>query len=103
LFTILQEASNPAEGVVPDSIVMQFVDEAFMGDLIEGLGKIDTAALQNDMSALQQWESDWQMMFHPEKCTTIHISKKRNPIHMVIHLSVPGSKYLGVRVNKDLS
>jgi hypothetical protein len=28
----------------------------------------DTAALQNDMSALQQWESDWQMMFHPEKC-----------------------------------
>jgi hypothetical protein len=41
----------------------------------------DTAALQNDMSALQQWESDWQMMFHPEKCTTIHISKKRNPIH----------------------
>jgi hypothetical protein len=44
-----------------------------------------------------------QMMFHPEKCTTIHISKKRNPIHMVIHLSVPGSKYLGVRVNKDLS
>jgi hypothetical protein len=48
----------------------------------------DTAALQNDMSALQQWESDWQMMFHPEKCTTIHISKKRNPIHMVIHLRV---------------
>jgi hypothetical protein len=33
------------------------------------------------MSALQQWESDWQMMFHPEKCTTTHISKKRNPIY----------------------
>jgi hypothetical protein len=37
---ILHEASNPAEGVVPDSIVMQFVDEAFMGDLIFGLGKV---------------------------------------------------------------
>jgi hypothetical protein len=60
----------------------------------------DTAALQNDMSALQQWESDWQMMFHPEKCTTIHISKKRNPIHTVYKLyghtleSVPGSKQI---------
>jgi hypothetical protein len=70
---------------------------------------INKAALQNDMSALQQWESDWQMMFHPEKCTTIHISKKRNPIHTGYRLhghtleSVPGSKYLGVHVNKDLS
>jgi hypothetical protein len=49
------------------------------------------------------------MMFHPEKCTTIHISKKRNPIHAGDKLhghtleSVPGSKYLGVHVNKDLS
>jgi hypothetical protein len=52
-------------------------------DWVSLLGNVDedTAALQNDMSALQQWESDWQMMFHPEKCTTIHISKKRNPIH----------------------
>jgi hypothetical protein len=39
------------------------------------------------MSALQQWESDWQMMFHPEKCTTIHIS---TPVtsYTVIHLRV---------------
>jgi hypothetical protein len=50
--------------------------------LYRSINKVeDTAALQNDMAALQQWESDWQMMFHPEKCTTIHISKKRNPIH----------------------
>jgi hypothetical protein len=39
------------------------------------------------MSALQQWESDWQMMFHPEKCTTIHIY---TPVtsYTVIHLRV---------------
>jgi hypothetical protein len=48
-------------------------------------------------------------MFHPEKCTTIHISKKRNLIHTGYKLhghtleSVPGSKYLGVHVNKDPS
>ena len=52
--------------------------------------------------------SDWQMMFHPEKCTITHISKKRNPIHTCYKLhghtleSVPGSKYLDVHVNKDL-
>jgi hypothetical protein len=44
---------NPAEGVVPDSIVMQFVDEAFMGDLIEGLGKVQ----ENDMLSVPQFES----------------------------------------------
>ena len=50
-------------------------------------------------------------MTFQQKCTTIHISisKKRNPIHTGYKLhghtleSVPGSKYLGVHVNKDLS
>jgi hypothetical protein len=31
---------GPCSDVVPDNIVMQFVNEAFMGDLIEGLGKV---------------------------------------------------------------
>jgi hypothetical protein len=92
---------------VVSSPVRIFADDCLV---YRSINKVeDTAALQNDMSALQQWESDWQMMFHPEKCTTIHISKKRNPIHTGYKLrghtleSVPGSKYLGVHVNKDLS
>jgi hypothetical protein len=92
---------------VVSSPVRIFADDCLV---YRSINKVeDTSALQNDMSALQQWESDWQMMFHPEKCTTIHISKKRNPIHTGYKLhghtleSVPGSKYLGVHVNKDLS
>jgi hypothetical protein len=49
-------------------LVQIFADDCL---LYRSINKVeDTAALQNDMSALQQWESDWQMMFHPEKCTT---------------------------------
>ena len=49
------------------------------------------------------------MAFHRQKCTTIHISKKRNPVHTDYHLhghileSVPGGKYLGVYISRDLS
>ena len=49
------------------------------------------------------------MMFHPEKCTTIHISKKEcqsqtgYQLHDHTLESVPGGKYLGVHISKDLS
>jgi hypothetical protein len=55
---------------VVSSPVRIFADDCLVYRSINNVE--DTAALQNDMSALQQWESDWQMMFHPEKCTTIH-------------------------------
>ena len=32
------------------------------------------------MDALQRWESDWLMHFHPQKCQTMHITNKRNII-----------------------
>ena len=34
----------------------------------------DSNALQEDMDALQRWESDWLMHFHPQKCQTMHIT-----------------------------
>ena len=64
--------------------------------------------LQQDLAALQKWEENLQMMFHPEKCTTIHISKKRMPVRTGYQFlghtleSVPGGKYLGVHISKDL-
>jgi cob(I)alamin adenosyltransferase len=27
--------------------------------------------LQKDLSALEKWEEEWQMSFHPQKCTVI--------------------------------
>lgn len=49
------------------------------------------------------------MAFHPQKCTTIHISRKRHPIKASYHLhghtleEVPSGKYLGVTISEDLS
>ena len=49
------------------------------------------------------------MTFHPEKCTSIHITRKRQPVRADYHLhghtleSVPGGKYLGVFIRQDLS
>ena len=69
----------------------------------------DTTKLQEDLNQLAKWENDWQMAFHPQKCTTIHISKKRNPMKADYTLhghtleSVPGAKYLGVYISQDLS
>jgi hypothetical protein len=45
---------------VVSSPVRVFVDDSLA---YRSINKVeDTAALQNDMSALQQWDSDWQMM-----------------------------------------
>jgi hypothetical protein len=30
--------------------------------------------LQKDLSALEKWEEEWQMSFHPQKCTVIRIA-----------------------------
>jgi hypothetical protein len=81
--------NDPPE--VVSSPVRIFADDCLV---YRSINKVeDTVALQNDMAALQQWESDWQMMFHPEKCTTIHIPRRETqstPVtnYMVIHLRV---------------
>ena len=40
----------------------------------------DTEDLQQDLAALEDWEKQWQMAFHPEKCVVIQISSKRSTI-----------------------
>ena len=36
----------------------------------------DSTSLQDDLTALEHWETKWQMQFHPEKCTLIRIGSK---------------------------
>ena len=61
----------------------------------------------NKAYSLEQWETDWQMAFHPEKCEVIHITTKRAPIlhkytlHDHTLCSVPQIKYLGVQLSQD--
>jgi myo-inositol-hexaphosphate 3-phosphohydrolase len=67
-----------------------------------------TQDLQQDLAALEDWEKQWQMDFHPEKCVVIQISSKQStiPANYTLHNHqlevVDSSKYLGVTINKNL-
>ena len=65
-------------------------------------------ALQEDLDALQRWESDWLMHFHPQKCQTMHIINKRNIIQSTYTIhnhnlqSTNTAKYLGIHIDSTL-
>ena len=69
----------------------------------------DAILLQEDLEALQEWEKDWLMEFHPQKCQILHITNKRQPIrqpykiHGHILEEVESAKYLGVNIHNKLS
>ena len=65
----------------------------------------DSALLQQHLTALEGWETTWQMQFHPQKCTVIRINSNRRRIintNYQIHGHtlevVDSSKYLGVTI-----
>ena len=92
---------------VVDSQAKLFADDCLLFRPIDSLH--DLNKLQEDLTALEKWESDWQMSFHPEKCTTIRITRKKRPFETKYHLHghtlevVEGGKYLGVHISNDLS
>ena len=69
----------------------------------------DASLLQQDLNHLQQWETDWQMAFHPQKCQVVHVTNKKKIIkkpyiiHNHILEEVDSAKYLGVHIHKNLS
>ena len=72
----------------------------------------DTKALQKDLDALQNWESDWLMQFHPQKCQVMHISttsrkkeaiqNSKYHIHGIPLVEAEKAKYLGLNLHKNL-
>jgi len=69
----------------------------------------DSAALQEDLRHLEEWEQDWQMAFNPSKCEVIRLTKKRRPIQTTYRLHghnlalAPSGRYLGVTLSSSLS
>ena len=67
------------------------------------------AHLQQDLNQLAAWEKRWDMSFHPGKCTTLPVTRCRNPLHFDYCLhghileTVTSAKYLGVTICSDLS
>ena len=69
----------------------------------------DSAKLQEDLTSLEDWESWWQMSFHPEKCTVLRIMtskrhrRETNYFLQGQRLQVTDSaKYIGVTLSDDL-
>ena len=68
----------------------------------------DTSIVQQELAALERWESDWQMAFYPEKCIVTHVTNRRKPL--ITNYGLYGhilereqhSKYLCITISQDL-
>ena len=91
---------------VTSSDIRLFADDSLLYRRI--ISSRDTSILQQDLAALERWESDWQMAFNPEKCTVMHITNRRKPLitnyrlHGHILEREQHSKYLGITISQDL-
>ena len=69
----------------------------------------DVKGLQNDLTRLQSWTTDWQMKFNTEKCEVMRIQKKTDSSSPHYHLGgdelkvVTEVKDLGIYINSSLS
>ncbi|KAK3102525.1 hypothetical protein FSP39_011953 [Pinctada imbricata] len=68
----------------------------------------DTLQLQRDLDSAAKWEEDWLMSFHPDKCSILRITTKKNPIHhnYTLHKHIltteTSTKYLGITIQDNL-
>ena len=64
--------------------------------------------LQEDLHALERWESTWSMEFHPVKSSVMRVATSRDPLMLSYKLkghplqAETTSKYLGVVLSNNL-
>ena len=84
-----------------------FADDCLLYRVISS--QEDAASLQEDLDRLQEWESDWQMAFNPDKCEHIRITNKKKIVQSSYQIQgqvlkeITKAKYLGVTIDKTLS
>ena len=80
----------------------------FADDTIIYADSRDQNQLQEDLLALEKWEHEWCMEFHPKKCHLISFTRKKEPMNTSYMLHghtlqrVHSVKYLGVTMQDDL-
>ena len=84
-----------------------FADDTAVYDVVES--PEDQDHLQN-LDQLAEWEKRWDMVFHPEKCSTLPVTRSRKglpqpqyQLHGHILQTVNSVNYLGLCFTKDLS
>jgi hypothetical protein len=99
---------NDLPEVVKHSSVQLFADDCILFKHIESSG--NAMKLQQDLTSLEESDQQWQMKFHPEKCTVMRIgtnSRMKRDTNYSLHghiLEVESwSKYLGVNISDDLT
>ena len=67
----------------------------------------DESTLQEDLNKLGQWESEWCMKFHPDKCNVLRVTNKTKKTEANYNLHghtlelVTSSKYLGLTITNN--
>ena len=67
----------------------------------------DQMTLQRDLDSLAQWENQWDMAFHPDKCEVLQVTSKRDKLSHTYKLHnqdlkvVASTKYLGVTLEEN--
>ena len=99
---------NDLPDVTKHSDARLFADDCLLYRHISSIQ--DSALLQQDLSALDKWETTLQMQFHLQKCTVIRINPNRRrlistsyQIHGHTLEMMDSSKYLGVTISEDLN
>ena len=68
----------------------------------------DQEGLQRDLKELEHWEDKWDMVFHPDKCALLPVTRKETPIptsyqlHGHTLMTVQSAKYLGVTIQANM-
>lgn len=95
------------ESIKNGSSVRLFADDCILYRSIKT--SMDAVLLKEDLDALQEWEKDWIMEFHPHKCQVLQISNKRQlinhpfSIHGHILETAESARYLGVNIHNKLN
>ena len=83
-----------------------FSDETAVYKVVQALK--DYEQLQQDLQWLDKWETSWNMAFHPEKCTTLPVTRARKDLQYPYQLhghtleTTDSTKYLSITIKKDL-
>ena len=88
------------------SKIRVFADDTMCSKTI--MKKKDEHVLQEDLHSLTTWEEKWSMEFHPQKYSTLRVSRKKDKTAPAYELhgqnteNVSTTKYLGVNIQDNM-